>query len=185
MDAEAVFGAERPVVGMVHLPALPGAPGYDDAGGREAVRAAARRDARRLDAGGVDALLIENFGDAPFYPDSVPRHVVAELTALVGTVRAATDRPVGVNVLRNDGPGAVAVAAATATATAGNDDPEAEADGGSTGSTSTGTATSTRPGNWSDVVEQSPTVAEGPGFGAVGAVLALLVGAVLVARRGL
>lgn len=113
MDAEAVFGAERPVVGMVHLPALPGAPGYDDAGGREAVHAAARRDARRLDAGGVDALLIENFGDAPFYPDSVPRHVVAELTALVGTVRAATDRPVGVNVLRNDGPGAVAVAAAT------------------------------------------------------------------------
>jgi PGF-CTERM protein len=82
-------------------------------------------------------------------------------------------------------PTATATAAATVTATAGNDDPEAKADGGSTGSTSTGTATSTRPGNWSDVVEQSPTVAEGPGFGAVGAVLALLVGAVLVARRGL
>ncbi|AXG07637.1 phosphorybosylanthranilate isomerase [Haloplanus rubicundus] len=101
---------------MVHLPALPGAPGYDDTGGREAIRAAARRDAERLDAGGVDALLVENFGDAPFYPGSVPRHVVAELTALVGTVREATDRPVGVNVLRNDGPSAVAVAAATGAA---------------------------------------------------------------------
>jgi membrane complex biogenesis BtpA family protein len=116
VDTTAVFGAERPVVGMVHLPALPGAPGYDDAGGREATHAAARRDAERLDAGGVDALMVENFGDAPFYPDSVPRHVVAELTALVGTVRAATDRPVGVNVLRNDGPSAVAVAAATGAA---------------------------------------------------------------------
>ena len=112
MDTTAVFGVERPVVGMVHLPALPGAPGYDDAKGREAVHAAARRDANRLDAGGVDALIVENFGDAPFYPDSVPRHVVSELTALVGTVQAATDRPVGVNVLRNDGAAAVAVAAA-------------------------------------------------------------------------
>jgi hypothetical protein len=101
---------------MVHLPALPGAPRYDDAGGREAIHAAAHRDAERLDAGGVDALVVENFGDAPFYPESVPRHVVAELTALVETVRAVTDRPVGVNVLRNDGPSAVAVAAATGAA---------------------------------------------------------------------
>jgi hypothetical protein len=116
VDTAAVFGAERPVVGMVHLPALPGAPRYDDAGGREAIHAAARRDAERLVAGGVDALMVENFGDAPFYPDSVPRHVVAELTALVGTVRETTDRPVGVNVLRNDGPSAVAVAAATGAA---------------------------------------------------------------------
>ena len=112
MNTEAVVGADRPVVGMVHLPALPGAPRFDADGGRAAIHAAARRDAERLDAGGVDALIVENFGDAPFYPDAVPRHVVAELTALVGTVREATDRPVGVNVLRNDGPSAVAVAAA-------------------------------------------------------------------------
>ena len=116
MNTEAVFGADRPVVGMVHLPALPGAPRFDADGGRAAIHAAARRDAERLDAGGVDALIVENFGDAPFYPDAVPRHVVAELTALVGTVQEATDRPVGVNVLRNDGPSAVAVAAATGAA---------------------------------------------------------------------
>jgi len=116
MDPEAVIGADRPVVGMVHLPALPGAPRYDADGGREAIHEAARRDAERLDAGGVDALIVENFGDAPFYPESVPRHVVADLTALVGTVRAVTDCPVGVNVLRNDGPSAVAVAAATGAA---------------------------------------------------------------------
>jgi membrane complex biogenesis BtpA family protein len=116
MVVESVFGAERPVVGMVHLPALPGAPGYDADGGRKAIHAAARRDAERLDAGGVDALLVENFGDAPFYPESVPAHVVAELTAAVESVRDVTDRPVGVNVLRNDGPSAVAVAAAAGAA---------------------------------------------------------------------
>jgi hypothetical protein len=112
MDTEATFGAAKPVVGMVHLPPLPGAPRYDEAGGRERLHEAARRDARRLAAGGVDAVMVENFGDVPFYPDEVPTHVVAEMAALVGTVREAADRPVGVNVLRNDGVAAVAVAAA-------------------------------------------------------------------------
>jgi len=113
MDIETVFDTARPVVGMVHLPPLPAAPGYDAEGGRAAIHEAARRDAERLDAGGVDAVLVENFGDAPFYPESVPRSVVADLTAAVETVRGVTDLPVGVNVLRNDGPSAVAVAAAT------------------------------------------------------------------------
>ncbi len=106
------FGCADPVVGMVHLPPLPEAPRYDPGGGREALGAAARRDAERLAAGGVDAVMVENFGDAPFYPDDVPKTVVADLTALAGAVGDVVDVPVGVNVLRNDGPAAVAVAAA-------------------------------------------------------------------------
>jgi membrane complex biogenesis BtpA family protein len=58
-------------------------------------------------------VLVENFGDAPFYPGEVPRHTIATMTDLVGRVRTTVDVPVGVNVLRSDGPGAVAVAAAT------------------------------------------------------------------------
>ena len=99
------------VVGMVHLPALPGAPRYD--GDRAAVRERAVADAHALTAGGVDAVMVENFGDAPFYPDDVPKHVVAEMTALVGAVREETHLPVGVNVLRNDAEAALSVAAAT------------------------------------------------------------------------
>lgn len=100
---------ERAVVGMVHLDPLPGAPTFD--GDREAIREAALRDARRLEAGGVDAVLVENFGDAPFYADGVPTHVVASMAALVRDVRDAVDVPVGVNVLRNDAEAAVSVAA--------------------------------------------------------------------------
>jgi hypothetical protein len=99
------------VIGMVHLPALPGAPGFD--GDREAVRERALADARALDAGGVDALLVENFGDAPFYPGRVPAHVVASMTDLVGRVARTVEVPVGVNVLRNDARAALSVAAAT------------------------------------------------------------------------
>ena len=104
------FGTDTPLVGMVHLPALPGAPGFD--GDRAAVRERAREDATRLADAGFDGVLVENYGDRPYHPESVPRHVLAELTATVAAVRAAVDCPVGVNVLRNDATGALSVAAA-------------------------------------------------------------------------
>ncbi|WP_255190630.1 BtpA/SgcQ family protein [Natronobeatus ordinarius] len=105
------FSTSAPVVGMVHLPALPGSPGFD--GDRDAIRDRALADATTLLEGGVDGLLVENFGDAPFYPDSVPAHVVADLTAVVTELTDAVDVPVGVNVLRNDATAALSVAAAT------------------------------------------------------------------------
>ncbi|WP_254523059.1 BtpA/SgcQ family protein [Natrinema caseinilyticum] len=104
------FDADRPVVGMVHLPALPGAPAFD--GDRDAVRSRALEDARRLEAGGIDGIVLENFGDAPFYPDDVPKHVVAEMTAIATAVTGAVDVPVGINVLRNDAAAALSIAAA-------------------------------------------------------------------------
>jgi membrane complex biogenesis BtpA family protein len=57
--------------------------------------------------------MVENFGDVPFFPESVPPHVVASMTDLVGRVVEAVDCPVGVNVLRNDATAALSVAAAT------------------------------------------------------------------------
>ena len=110
MNLEETFGAPAPIVGMVHLDALPGAPGHE--GDFESVRTAALRDARALESGGVDALLVENFGDAPFYPDDVPSHVVASMTRVAADLREAVDLPLGVNVLRNDAAAAISVAAA-------------------------------------------------------------------------
>ena len=104
------FDTDRAVVGMVHLAALPGAPDFD--GDRAALRDAAVRDARRLESGGVDALMVENFGDAPFYADDVPKHVVASMAAIIRDLRRETDLPLGVNVLRNDAEAAISVAAA-------------------------------------------------------------------------
>ena len=110
MDFTELFEAEQPLVGMVHLPALPGAPEY--AGDRRAVRGEAISDAVALFDSGFDAVMIENFGDAPFYPDEVPKHTVAEMTALAREFSIGIDRPFGVNVLRNDAEAALSVAAA-------------------------------------------------------------------------
>lgn len=105
------FDADRPVLGMVHLPPLPGAPGFD--GDREAVRTRALEDARQLEAGGVDGIVLENFGDAPFYSEDVPNHVVADMTALASALQRTVDVPLGINVLRNDADAALSIAAAT------------------------------------------------------------------------
>jgi membrane complex biogenesis BtpA family protein len=78
-----------------------------------AVLARARADAGALAEGGVDAVLVENYGDAPFHPEDLPAHTVAALTAAVVEVRRVTELPVGVNALRNDASAALGIAAAT------------------------------------------------------------------------
>ncbi len=105
------FATDQPIVGMVHLPALPGSPGFD--GDRTAIRSRVLDDATALEAGGVDGIILENFGDAPFYPEDVPTHVVAAMTSHTKALTDAVDVPVGVNVLRNDAEAAIAIAAAT------------------------------------------------------------------------
>lgn len=109
------FGRTLPLVGMVHLPPLPGSPRW--AGSMERILASAARDAEALVEGGMDGVLVENFGDVPFYPGPVPPETVAAMTLAVATVReSAGDRPVGLNVLRNDARSGLGIAAATGAA---------------------------------------------------------------------
>lgn len=96
---------------MLHAPPLPGSPrSCDDFA---SVRQWVLRDAEALVEGGVDGLMLENFGDTPFYPYRVPAITVATLTALACDVRSAFEIPLGINMLRNDGQSALAVAVAS------------------------------------------------------------------------
>lgn len=96
------------VIGMLHLPALPGAPLSKLSLSK--IRELLLRDVDALNKGGVHGLMIENFGDVPFYPSRVPAHVVAQITAMAVEVKRASSLPLGINVLRNDGVSALAVA---------------------------------------------------------------------------
>jgi membrane complex biogenesis BtpA family protein len=99
---------------MVHLLALPGSPGYG--GDFDRVLAAARADGAALVEAGFPALLVENFGDAPFFTDAVPPVTIAAMTRVVTELRSQLAKPVGINVLRNDARAALAVAAVTGAA---------------------------------------------------------------------
>lgn len=102
--------AAKPVIGMIHLLPLPGSPRFG--GDRRVIREAMMHDAAALSAGGVHGLMLENFGDAPFYPGPVPPHVVAEMAILADEVREEFKLPLGINVLRNDSLASLGVAQA-------------------------------------------------------------------------
>ncbi|MBZ0150106.1 MAG: BtpA/SgcQ family protein, partial [Planctomycetes bacterium] len=103
----------RPLLGVVHLPALPSARAHRS---MAHVLERALHDARAYAEGGCDGLVVENFGDAPFHKgthdDPVPPDVTAALAVVADRVVAATGLPVAINCLRNDGLAALGVAAA-------------------------------------------------------------------------
>lgn len=98
-------------VGMIHLQPLPGSPRWT--GDMEKVISAALSDAEALFGGGIRAIMMENYHDAPFYPARVPAETVAAMTVAIQAVRSAfPDMRLGVNVLRNDVESALGIAAA-------------------------------------------------------------------------
>lgn len=100
------------LVGVIHLPALPGSPLSTSSA--EACARSAADDARILLEAGYDAIVVENFGDTPFFATKVPPVTVSAMTACAVAVRAvAPGIPLGINVLRNDAEAALSIAVCT------------------------------------------------------------------------
>jgi membrane complex biogenesis BtpA family protein len=98
------------LIGMVHLQALPGSPGH-----RLSVAEITRlavEEARLLQEGGMDGILIENMHDRPYLRGHTGPETVAAMTAACAAVRAATGLPCGVQVLAAANREALAVAQA-------------------------------------------------------------------------
>jgi uncharacterized protein len=109
---EALFGRRRVVIGVVHLPALPGSPSYRGAPIDDLVDEALA-DAGRYARGGVDGLIVENHGDIPFArPDDLGPETAAVMAVVTDRVRRTVGLPLGVNVLANGARHALAVAQA-------------------------------------------------------------------------
>ncbi|WP_411872072.1 BtpA/SgcQ family protein [Vulcanococcus limneticus] len=107
-----LFAQACPLIGVVHLRPLPGSPRW--AGDLAAVERAALADALAYLEGGADGLIVENFGDVPFFASAVPPETVAAMARIATAVVAmAQERPVGINVLRNDALAALGIAAAS------------------------------------------------------------------------
>jgi membrane complex biogenesis BtpA family protein len=116
-----MFGVGKPVIGMVHLWPLPGAPGYSGYG-VDTILDQARRDAKALLAGGVDGLIVENMWDLPYYAGaSVPLEAVTAQTVAARSIvemarELASPVPVGINVVHNGGVVELAIAVAAGAA---------------------------------------------------------------------
>ncbi len=108
MRSKDLFYTPKPLIACIHLLALPGAPLYE--GDMEAVISRAVQEAELFAQLGVDALIIENFRDIPFYPERVPTETVAAMATISREIVNRVDVPIGINVLRNDADAALSIA---------------------------------------------------------------------------
>lgn len=106
-----VFDVPKPIIGMCHLPALPGDPAYDAEGGMAAILAYARQEIAALQDGGVDGVLISNEFSLPYLTTTEPITAVS-MARVIGEIRSELRVPFGVNVLW-DGVASIDLAVAT------------------------------------------------------------------------
>ena len=105
---ESLFDKRKPLVGVIHVGALPGTPrarvSVDE------LTETAVREAAVYRAGGVDALMIENMHDVPYLRGKVGPEVVAAMAVVGRAVKSESKLPVGVQILAGANVEAIAVA---------------------------------------------------------------------------
>jgi membrane complex biogenesis BtpA family protein len=107
-----LFGRDKPILGVVHLAPLPGAPRYDGAD-VEAIYQRGLDDARAYLSGGCNAVIVENHGDIPFAkPDDIGHETSAYMAVISDRIRREFGKPIGINVLANAAIPALAIASA-------------------------------------------------------------------------
>jgi len=106
-----VFGGTKPVIGMVHIGALPGSPLFDPS---VDLVAAARADLYALQNAGFDAVMFGNENDRP-YEFNVDMASTATMAVIIGQLKPEITLPFGVNVLW-DPMSSIALGAATGAA---------------------------------------------------------------------
>src|SRR5436853_7497368 len=105
---EELFDKRKPLVGVIHVGALPGTP-RSRASVEELTESAANEAAVYRD-GGVDGLMVENMHDVPYLRGSVGPEVVAAMAVVARAVKTESGLPVGVQILAGANTEAVSVA---------------------------------------------------------------------------
>lgn len=99
---------EKPIIGMIHMPPLPGAP--DSKLSTKQLTEFALSEAGKLEGAGLDACIVENVGDVPLLKEGLPSYTVAAMAVITKEVVEHTEMKVGVNMLRNGCEEALSVA---------------------------------------------------------------------------
>jgi membrane complex biogenesis BtpA family protein len=105
---DSLFPNPKPVIGMIHVGALPGAPTSKLTIGE--LTEMALREAETYREGGVDGIMIENMHDAPYLRGSVGPEIVAAMAVIAQALKVESKLPVGVQILAAANIEAMAVA---------------------------------------------------------------------------
>jgi membrane complex biogenesis BtpA family protein len=106
-----LFGTDKPLIGVIHLLPLPGSVRWD--GQLAPILERAEQEAVSLTTGGADGIMVENFFDAPFTKGRLDAVTISIFTLAITRIMALTNKPIGINCLRNDGLSSLGIAVAT------------------------------------------------------------------------
>ena len=104
----ALFQDHKPVIGVIHVGALPGTPAGTQT--VDEIVAQATHEAGLYRAGGVDAVIIENMHDVPYLRGAVGPEIVAAMALVGRAVKVESGLPCGVQILAGANTAALAVA---------------------------------------------------------------------------
>lgn len=92
-----VFGTDKPVIGVLHMHAMPTDPKYDPITGIEGVIESARKDLHAYQDGGIDGILFCNEFSIP-YTTNVRTVTIATMARVIGELKSEIKVPFGITV---------------------------------------------------------------------------------------
>jgi len=106
-----IFKKEKPIIGMIHVQALPGTPRHELESSQ--IIEEALKEARVYKKGGIDAIMIENMHDIPYIKKGVGHEVSSLMCLIAYLIKQETNLPVGIQILAGANKEALAVAKAS------------------------------------------------------------------------
>jgi len=107
---KSIFKIAKPVIGMVHVQALPGTP--KNKMDPKKIIAKAIKEACIYKSAGIDAIMIENMHDLPYLKGGVGHEISTVMTLIAYLIKQETKLPIGIQILAGANKEALAAAKA-------------------------------------------------------------------------
>ena len=106
-----IFKKEKPIIGMIHVQALPGTPRHKLESSH--ILDQALKEAKIYKSAGIDSIMIENMHDIPYIKAGVGHEVSSLMCLIAYLIKQETKLPVGIQILAGANKEALAVAKAS------------------------------------------------------------------------
>ncbi len=103
-----IFKVGKPIIGMIHLKALPGTPKFNNS--TNEIIEAALDEVEIYKNAGIDALAIENMHDVPYLKNDVGHEITSIMSIIAHEVKNRSNLPCGIQVLSSANKAAIAIA---------------------------------------------------------------------------
>ncbi len=105
---KSIFKIEKPIIGMVHVQALPGTPKHQFSS--QKIIDMALEEAKIYKKAGINSIMIENMHDIPYLKNSVGHEVSSLMALIANSIKKETSLPIGIQILAGANKEALAVA---------------------------------------------------------------------------